>query len=455
MFKWLADRVRARVWMYIQILLVVFAFTVTVITSYVFMSRNEYAHLRQATENALDIRFIDTAKITEYAFNLNIIDGSYGILVDSNLNVLVHPNREFLSKPLWDTGFDGDILVDAINGGKDYVTEVKFRNYNGENSVFACRRLENGWYLGIVVSEAAYYSGIRYIATVLIIIGAGMAIVLCAILVSLTGDRDKAYRKIREQNRTIVESINYASKIQKNLLPPENAMEKAFSDHSVIWKPRDIVGGDIYWMEQFGNGTVLCVADCTGHGTPGALLTMLVVSVLDGTIWPSNCDDTAGIVRRLDQKLSSVLHVDGCHGNGIADIDDGCDIAVLFADSDGSVHFSSGNIPVFVCDGKDVTQYKGQRIFVGEGKLKSKDDVATVSIPANPENKFYVASDGLFDQIGGENGRTFGYKVFKQIILDNHDEKLPIITGKVWDAFEEYRGGEARRDDFELIAFKP
>ncbi len=238
-------------------------------------------------------------------------------------------------------------------------------------------------------------------------------------------------------------------------MPPDAAMASVFSDHSVIWQPRDIVGGDIYWMKQFDKGTVLCVCDCTGHGTPGALLTMLVVSALESIILPGNCDDTAGIVWRLDQKLSVVLHVEsGTKAERrITDICDGCDLAVLFIAKDGTVRFSSGKIPVFVCDGHEVAQYKGQKIFVGEGKLKNKDEIIVYKIPA--KNKFYIASDGLFDQIGGDAGKQFGYKTFKQIILDNHHEKQSVITGKVWDAFEKHRGEQVRRDDVELIAFKP
>jgi len=263
--------------------------------------------------------------------------------------------------------------------------------------------------------------------------------------------------KAEGQNQTIMESINYASKIQRNLLPPDEAMASVFSDYSVIWAPRDIVGGDIYWMKQFDRGTVLCVCDCTGHGTPGALLTMLVTSALEAITSLSNCNDTADIVWRLDQRLSGVLHVGAGAGarQRIMDIYDGCDLVAVFIANDGSVTFSSGKIPVFVCNGNEVTQYKGQKIFVGEGKLNNKDEVVIHNIPADPDNKFYIASDGLFDQIGDFTHKQFGYNAFKQIILDNHYEKQAVITGRVWDAFEEFRGEQPRRDDFELITFKP
>ena len=256
------------------------------------------------------------------------------------------------------------------------------------------------------------------------------------------------------QHRTIMDSINYAAKTQRNLLPSESEFKSAFSDSSVIFKPRDIVGGDIYWMKQYDKGTVLCVADCTGHGTPGALLTMLVVSALDSMINAFNCDDTATILWLLDYRLTGVLASKSA-GEGFHNIKEGCDIAVIFIAKDGGVKFSAGHINVFVCNGKEVLRYRGQRIFIGEGKLKSKDDVITTEIPPNPDNKFYVASDGLFDQTGGAYDYAFGINKFKKIILAHHHEKQEIISYKLWDAFEKYKGKQPQLDDIELISFKP
>ena len=256
------------------------------------------------------------------------------------------------------------------------------------------------------------------------------------------------------QHRTIIGSISYASKIQRSLLPPSSTFATAFADSSVIYKPRDVVGGDVYWMKQYDKGTVLCVADCTGHGTPGALLTMLVVSALDSMINTFNCDDTSMILWLLDYRLAGVL-------GGKKDEEDyrnireGCDIAIIFIGNDGSLNFSSSNINMFVCDGEDVTRYRGQKLFVGEGLIKSKDDVESITVPANPDNKFYIATDGLFDQTGGANDLCFATKTFSSIILENHNKNQTIISDKIWDTFEGYRGKQSFLDDIALITFKP
>ncbi|MCL2637037.1 MAG: SpoIIE family protein phosphatase [Oscillospiraceae bacterium] len=258
-----------------------------------------------------------------------------------------------------------------------------------------------------------------------------------------------------EAKDTLISGIIYASKIQESLLPKRELLADAFSDHSVIWNPRDIVGGDIYWTKQFDEGTVLCVCDCTGHGTPGAFLTMLVVSALEAVVKQENYKDTADIIWRLERRIVNLLQV--VHESGkIEDIHDGCDIAVLFVSKKtGEVTISSGNTRVFVCDGSAVQQIKGQRIFIGEGKLKGKEEIETIKIPANPDNKFYVASDGLFDQIGGHTNIPFGYNRFKHLILENHGKSQTDISRAVWEEFEHYRGEQIRRDDFQLISFKP
>jgi len=252
----------------------------------------------------------------------------------------------------------------------------------------------------------------------------------------------------------MLSSARYANKIQQNLLPQRDVFEKAFSDYSVIWNPRDIVGGDFFWLKSFREGSVLCVCDCTGHGTPGALLTMLVASTLESIITEEHHTDTASMLFQLDKRLATVLNAKNDDISSM-EINDGCDLVIMFIARDGSISMSAGNINVFTCDGNDVYRYKGQQLYVGEGRLESKDDVNVIQIHGNHERKYYVASDGLFDQIGGENKKQFGFKTVESIILNNHNDKQEDISNRIWDAFTEYQGDEPRRDDFMLITFKP
>jgi hypothetical protein len=183
---------------------------------------------------------------------------------------------------------------------------------------------------------------------------------------------------------------------------------------------------------------------------------MLVVSAFEDMVNEGNCHDTAGVIFNLEQRLVGGFGVEAAEsGSAGADIHDGCDLAVLFIRKDGNIILSSANMPVFACDGKEVKHIKGQRLYIGEGLLKGKEEIETVHIPADPAAKYYIASDGLFDQPGGnERSVPFGYGQFKEIILTNHGKNQDAISDIIWDAFENYRGAEPRVDDFELITFK-
>lgn len=265
-------------------------------------------------------------------------------------------------------------------------------------------------------------------------------------------ERVTVTKELERAHKTIMSSIHYSSNIQKNILPKKEVFTRAFSDYSVIWKPRDIVGGDIYWIKNFPGGTVLCVCDCTGHGMPGALLTMLVATTFEDYVNEGNCSDTAGILWNLEQKLVRVFS--RSPGKNSLRNKDGCDLAALFIARDGGVTISSAHTHVYVCDGKEVTQLKGQRIFIGEGRVSSKEEIAVIKVPPKPGNKFYIASDGLTDQPGGPNNRPYGYSHIKKLILENHCETQSVISDKIWEAFEAWRGDRAQVDDIQLISFK-
>jgi serine phosphatase RsbU (regulator of sigma subunit) len=273
---------------------------------------------------------------------------------------------------------------------------------------------------------------------------------------------EEAQKSALEQARAeaaaeaLISSIRYASKIQKNILPDRSAFKAAFDDYHIVWEPRDIVGGDIYWLKNFEAGSLLCVCDCTGHGTPGALLTMLVVSMLESAVNADNCEDTAEVMWQLERSLAGAFHFDKKEKDAAGiEIRDGCDLAILFFARDGSVTYSSANINILICDGNAVRRVRGQKIFIGEGKLERKEEIETEIITVNKDNKFYIASDGVFSQSGGAFGRPYGYKDFERVILENHDKTQEEIANAYQTAFNLYRGDEPQVDDIMVISVKP
>jgi len=318
--------------------------------------------------------------------------------------------------------------------------------FSGARGISAERQIEilNARWNLVITSNYRWYN---YFDNVVIIVAG----ILISCLVLFVAQRNYELKKMSDSLKLAKESIeayadeivtglNYASTIQKDLLPPESRFNSAFSEHSIIWEPMHIVSGDIYWLKNFDDGAILCVCDCTGHGTPGALLTMLVASAFETIVSESNYKDTAEIVRKLEKRLQNV--------------NDGCDFAILFISNDGAVSASAGNMSIFTCNGENVTRHKGQRIHIGEGRIKTKEDVKVITIPPDPRNKFYIASDGLFEQLGGENNMPFGYDALTDIILSNHNEGLNTITNQIWNAFLTHLGDNTKRDDVELIAFR-
>lgn len=262
---------------------------------------------------------------------------------------------------------------------------------------------------------------------------------------------------LRKHHETILASLEYAKKIQGNLLPDKQTCQGPLSDLGLIWKPKEAVGGDLYWIKHFTQGSLICVCDCTGHGVPGAMLTVLVATALEAIVEEDNYQDPAEIMWLLDQKLASVLYVhteDGDKRRGMLNINDGADLALIYIDKDNAAVFSSGNIHVFMCNGEEVLDFKGQRLHIGEGTLKTKQQVKTMSVSADSRNRYYVASDGYFDQIGGEKRIPFGYSQFKKMILKHHTDSMDAVMDRLWEAFEQYRGTEERRDDVELVGFQ-
>lgn len=259
-------------------------------------------------------------------------------------------------------------------------------------------------------------------------------------------------RTLKENNLSIMSSMNYARKIQNTLLPPRQAFDAVFQDCGIFWKPRDLVGGDIYWLKQFETGAVLCLCDCTGHGTPGALLSMIVVTALDALVTEQNCGDTAQVLYALDRRLAGSLNAGKNIGAG--DIRDGADIAVFFIGNDGNIRLSSARIHVFVYRGEDVKTIKGQRITLGDGSISGAEQIETIIIEAGNGCECFVATDGLFEQVGGEKKLPFGYSKFRETVKKNYGAPCQNTVDSVWAALERYMGGETQRDDITLIGFK-
>jgi len=419
--------------------------------------------------------------INETIDKTRIGDNGFGFIITNGI-IAAHPYSGFLGKNV-----TGEQWYGKVNAGSGFT----WINYNSEKYYAGYKNFNNSTVVALVPFDEYYFElrkvlveTIRLLIFSIIMIALVVFLVLGKLLMPIKhlvkgldriaksnldtrieGSYNDEFDEIKDAvnamacdikaHMNLISGIEYASIIQKNLLPVASSFAQAFEDYHCVWKPKDIVSGDIYWMKNFNDGAVLCACDCTGHGTHGALLTMLVVSAFDAVVTSENHSDTSLIIWELEKQLINELNVGIRTAEKSLNINDGCDLAVFFIAKDGSVSISSGNTYVFVCDGKKVTRLKGQNISIGEGKLKNKEEVNVINIPFNPENKFYTFSDGLYEQIGGEYNLPFGFEQIDKIILENHKERQSAISEKIIIEFNNYTGNNIQRDDLQFISFKP
>ncbi|CAK0744294.1 hypothetical protein WCLP8_1470001 [uncultured Gammaproteobacteria bacterium] len=290
-----------------------------------------------------------------------------------------------------------------------------------------------------------------------------------AVLVALNGINERkraeelqriAAHRLAEANRQITASIQYASRIQTALLGSEQRLATVVPDHVLIWQPRDIVGGDFHWVHRWadGRGAVVVVADCTGHGVPGALMTMIACTLLDRVLVDGNHDDPAKILSELSRLIKSALGQDQSHGPS----DDGAEAGVCCIDfAQRRLTFAGARFALWVGhnapdpNGANVVEIRGDRMGIGFRTTPQHPQFTNHGLHIEPRTSFFLATDGVTDQVGGTENRAFGRRrllaLLNEVVAAGgalHEHKSRIL-----DELERFRGHEARRDDLTLLGF--
>ncbi|MCP5367701.1 MAG: transporter substrate-binding domain-containing protein [Hyphomicrobiales bacterium] len=263
--------------------------------------------------------------------------------------------------------------------------------------------------------------------------------------------RRKAERDLFDAFSIISDSIAYASRIQRSMLPQDHYLTESLSDHFVIWEPRDRVGGDIYWYRTCGDGFLVGLADCTGHGVPGAFMSLIATGSLDRAMRERPDGDPAAVLHILNRSIKRYLGQD----SGISGGDDGMDVGICrLRPGAGELVFAGARFSLFVADSTGVSEVKGDRASVGY-RAVSPDQVYTNKVVEMlPGASFYLTTDGLTDQVGGASGRMFGKRRFMDLLRSI--QGLPMADQKdaVLQALSAFQGQENRRDDVSVVGFR-
>lgn len=261
-----------------------------------------------------------------------------------------------------------------------------------------------------------------------------------------------ANAELEKANSFINDGIRYASRIQTALLPDQGALVGVVDELAVGWQPLDIVGGDYYWAGAFGNKAVIAVMDCTGHGVPGAFMTAVVASSFSRILHHHGHTDPAAMLTQLNRLVKTALRQD----RDSAVSNDGLDAGVCVIDrAAGTVTFAGANLPLLMHTKDGFKLVRGDRMSLGY--LDSPEDYAFTAhhLEAEPGAAFYLYTDGVTDQVGGETRRLFGRNRLQQVLEEVADRPLNDQMDFLFQRLARWRGDERRRDDMTFLAFRP
>lgn len=268
----------------------------------------------------------------------------------------------------------------------------------------------------------------------------------------------ESQEEIKKIHRETQDSIQYASLIQQAIIPEERNFVEYFSDFLTLWKPKDIVGGDIYLLEELRNKDecLLMVIDCTGHGVPGAFVTMLVKAIERQVKGIISADSTlevspAWILSYFNVTMKKLLKQE--IGNTVSNV--GFDGGVIYFNKKTNIlKFAGAGTPLFYVEDNELKTIKGDRHSVGYKRSKMDFQFREHMIEVKDGMKFYLTTDGYFDQNGGYEGLPMGKKKFKEILKRNCHESFVTQKIKFINELKNHQKSHIRNDDITLIAFE-
>lgn len=251
-------------------------------------------------------------------------------------------------------------------------------------------------------------------------------------------------------NSRLFESINYALNIQKSILPSKSILDHKFSDSMIYYSPQDIVSGDFYYFKEIDDKVIVAAFDCTGHGVPGALLSILGYTALESIIEDLGIVDGSKIMSMLNYKVYSHLSESNDMDEG-----DGMDGSLLIIDNTSKkAHMYSANSEIIYFEREDLMVLKGQKFSIGS-QFYLPEKVYGFDLPLDVLSEIYLFSDGYKDQLNEENTRRFSMGRFKNLIKDIHHLSMNKQTEKLEEERVEWRGSEkSQTDDIMVVGIR-
>jgi serine phosphatase RsbU (regulator of sigma subunit) len=286
----------------------------------------------------------------------------------------------------------------------------------------------------------------------------GIAFVLLLAGVSFKSFRDKKRDNalleiknhiIEEKNKDITDSINYARQIQHAILPFEDRINRVLNDYFILFKPKDIVSGDFYWFLEKENCIYMAVVDCTGHGVPGAFMSMIGSSVLGHVVSDKNILQPDLILNEVHKDIRKSLKQQETNNR------DGMDIALIAYDKkNNKLEFAGAMLPLYIIQNGELKIVKGDKLPIGGIQTEENRVFTKHTFDITEKTSVYLSSDGYADQFGGEKGKKFMGTRFRELLMTNHTKPLNVQKEALDLAFESWRAAHEQVDDVTVIGIK-
>jgi serine phosphatase RsbU (regulator of sigma subunit) len=264
-------------------------------------------------------------------------------------------------------------------------------------------------------------------------------------------ERKRNEETIRRKNKDITDSINYARRLQYSILPDDKVISSALPGSFILYKPKDIVSGDFYWFhkEEDSDKCILASVDCTGHGVPGAFMSIIGYFHLNGTVTDHNITEPGEILSVLNKSVCKVLKQE----SEDATTKDSMEISLCVIDTvKRELQFASAMRPLYLIQNGELLEIKGNKFSIGGYMPEKRFTSHTLTL--NAGDTFYMTSDGFADQTGGDSGRKFMSKKFKDLLLSIQAHSMADQKVILEKAFEEWKGDHGQVDDVLVIGVR-
>jgi serine phosphatase RsbU (regulator of sigma subunit) len=258
----------------------------------------------------------------------------------------------------------------------------------------------------------------------------------------------EASRIIEQRNQEMIASLEYARLVQNSLLARESTISQVFPDSFIFNRPRDIVGGDFFWIREEQDRIYLSVADCTGHGVPGAFMSVIGFRLLNQAVRDFNLKESDKILSSLNEEIKVALS----GSIGEQENKDAMDISLVIIDlKERIIQFSGLGQRIFLSQSGGITEIKGDRAHIGQNLSLDEKPITRQEFSFSPGDALYMFSDGFVDQFGGNGIKKFGMEKLKSLLSALRGKSFPDQKALVESAFYDWKGPHGQIDDVLLL----